>query len=208
MSLDGKIKTLNFAIREAIPHMRRVANANPNARILVRAVKFSDGAQWHISQPTPVEVFEWGDLTAEGETDMGKALSVVADELRMPPMDQRGLPPVLVLVSDGMPTDDFAGWLKALLAEPWGRKAVRISIAIGRDADIKVLERFMGHPELKPLRANNPESLVDMIRWTSTVALQASVSSTVQRPNASTQLANVPVPAAPNTVRASVGDVW
>jgi hypothetical protein len=29
---------------------------NPNAQVLVRAVKFSNGAQWHIAQPTPVAI--------------------------------------------------------------------------------------------------------------------------------------------------------
>ena len=50
-----KISSLNTAIREAIPHMQTVAGENPNAEVLVRAVKFSDGAQWHISQPTKID---------------------------------------------------------------------------------------------------------------------------------------------------------
>src|SRR5947209_4904366 len=36
-----KIQSLNTAIREAIPEMRRVAANNPNAQVLVRAIKFS-----------------------------------------------------------------------------------------------------------------------------------------------------------------------
>ncbi|MDQ3753306.1 MAG: VWA domain-containing protein, partial [Acidobacteriota bacterium] len=131
MQQDGKIQALNNAIREAVPHMRKVADDNPNAQVLVRAVKFSDGAQWHISQPTPVADFAWNDILAEGETDMGKALSLVAEQLKMPPMSDRALPPVLVLISDGQPTDDWKLGLTALMNEPWGRKAVRIAVAIG-----------------------------------------------------------------------------
>ena len=115
--------------------MKKVADDNPNAQVLVRAVKFSNGAQWHISQPTPVADFAWNDLPAEGETDMGKALSLVAEQLKMPPMSERALPPVLVLISDGQPTDDFDKGLKDLLDQPWGKKAVRIAISIGQDAD-------------------------------------------------------------------------
>jgi hypothetical protein len=47
---------------------------------------------------------------------------------------------------------------------PWGKKAVRVSIAIGADADLDVLEKFIGNSELKPLQANNPESLVRHIK--------------------------------------------
>src|SRR5512147_2785916 len=73
-----KIQQLNFAIRDAIPHMRSVADENPNAQVLVRAIKFSHGAAWHIPQPTPISLFQWEDLAATGETDMGKALAMVA----------------------------------------------------------------------------------------------------------------------------------
>jgi len=131
-----KIHSLNYAIQTAIPAMRSAADENPNAEIFVRCITFSDGAQWQISQPTPVEDFAWTDLTADGVTDMGKALSMVADQLKMIPTTERGLPPVLVLISDGQPTDDFNGGFKALMDQPWGQKAVRIGIAIGQDADL------------------------------------------------------------------------
>ncbi len=72
----------------------------------------------------PGRGFKWTDLTAEGVTDMGKALTLVAEQLAMPPMTERALPPVLVLISDGQPTDDFAGGLKTLTDLPWGKKAV------------------------------------------------------------------------------------
>jgi uncharacterized protein YegL len=158
-SMDGdKIRTLNFAIREAIPEMRRVADENPNADVLVRAVKFSNGAPWHIASPTPVADFQWSDLSAHGVTEMGKALALVADQLKIPPMTDRALPPVLVLVSDGQPTDDFEAGLKALMAQPWGKKAVRIAIAIGQEAATpdarQVFQKFIGHQELEPLQAS------------------------------------------------------
>lgn len=143
MGVQGKIQSLNEAIKEAIPHMREAAEENPHAKVLVRALKFSNGASWHI-EPTPVEQFEWRDLSADRVTDMGRALQLVAEELKIPPMLERALPPVLVLVSDGQPTDDFEGGLKALLDQPWGKKAVRLAIAIGKDADREVLERFKG----------------------------------------------------------------
>lgn len=180
MKSSGKIQALNTAIREAVPHMAKVADENPNADVLVRAIKFSSGAQWHVAQETPVTQFKWDDLSAGGSTDMGKALSMVADQLKIPPMSERALPPVLVLVSDGQPTDNFNKGLAALLDEPWGKKAVRMAIAIGEDADLEVLRRFIGHPEIEPLQANNPEALVNYIKWVSTAVLQAASSPASQ----------------------------
>ncbi|HEX8826195.1 MAG TPA: VWA domain-containing protein [Archangium sp.] len=208
-SMSGsKIQTLNSAIKEALPHMREVSLANPNAQVLVRAVRFATGAQWHVSQPTKVEDFQWQDLSADGSTDMGKAMVLVADALKTPPMTERALPPVLVLLSDGEPTDDFASGLKVLMEQPWGKKAVRLAIAIGEEANREVLERFMAHPELKPLQANTPEMLVKYIRWASTAVLQAASA-----PASQARLANgvnVPLPAVPlpSADPTSANDVW
>lgn len=203
MSADGKIQALNNAIREAIPHMQKVADENPNAQVLVRAIRFSDGAQWHISQPTPVADFKWEDLSANGETHMGKALSMVAEQLKIPPMTDRALPPVLVLISDGQPTDDYQSGLKALMEQPWGKKAVRIAISIGADADQEVLQKFIGNPEIKPLQANNPEALVRYIKWVSTAVLKAASSPASQTKDSSSPVVNVPVPVVPAASTAS-----
>ncbi len=66
--------------------------------------------------------------------------------------------------ADGQPTDDFSSGLKALMDQQWGKRAVRMAIAIGQDADFRVLQRFIGNEERKPLRANDPEALVEQIR--------------------------------------------
>jgi uncharacterized protein YegL len=208
MDVDGKIQSLNTAIKEAIPNMQTVADENPNAQVLVRAIRFSSGAQWHVSQPTEVADFRWEDLTADGVTDMGKAFSMVAEQLRIPPMVERALPPVLVLISDGQPTDDYASGLKALMDQPWGRKAVRIAIAIGEDADTEVLQKFIGNPEVKPLQANNPEALVKYIKWVSTAVLKSASAPVSQTSDSATPGTNVPIPTLPDSGTVSADDVW
>jgi len=211
MSNDGKIQALNHAIREAIPHMRRVAEDNPNATVLVRALKFSSGASWHIGTPTPVHQFLWNDLYADGVTDLGHALTLVAEQLRTPPMEQRSLPPVLVLVSDGEPTDNFEQGLQVLDNEPWGKKAVRIAIAIGenaaRDAHIQeVLQKFINNPRIRPLQANNPEALVSYIKWVSTAVIQSASAPAGQLGSRDPSALNIPIvmPTAP----AAGADIW
>jgi len=206
MGRRGKVQALNNAIREAIPHMVQVAKENPNAQVLVRAVKFSNGSQWHVARPTPMDQFRWEDLEADGVTDMGKALQLVAEQLDIRVMPVRALPPVLVLVSDGKPTDDFSAGLRALMEQPWGKKAVRIAIAIGDDADKSTLQRFIGHPELEPLQANNAESLVRYIKWVSTAVLQSASSPTSQTLE-NAPLSNVPLPPAPEAAP-DANDVW
>ena len=208
-SMEGKkIEALNFAIREAIPAMQEVARENPNAQVLMRAIRFSDGAQWHVSQPTEVNDFKWPDLSADGVTDMGKAMDLVAEALKMENMPARGLPPVLVLISDGQPTDDFPGGLAKVMSQPWGVKAIRIAVAIGDDADLEVLETFIGNSEIKPLRAENAPDLAKKIKWASTVPLKAA-SNPASRTQDQGGSGPVPIPAPPDPVVAvSADDVF
>jgi uncharacterized protein YegL len=198
MSVNGKIQQLNHAISEALPHMRRVAGENPNAEVLVRALAFSNGARWVTPHPTPVADFQWPPLTAEDRalTDMGQAFSMVARELHIPPMTNRALPPVLILVTDGQPTDDWQHGLAELKGESWGQRAVRIGIGIGSDADHHVLQRFIDHPELTPLTASNSEELVRFIRWASTAVVQ-SASAVAAAGSAAPAGGAVPIPKPP-----------
>jgi len=174
-----KIGTVNHAIQITIPEMQDAAKNNPNAQLLVRTLKFSTGASWVTAAPVNVEDFSWTDLSTDGVTDMGKAFDLLAAQLTIPPMSDRALPPVLVLLSDGQPTDDYKTELEKLLKLPWGKKAVRIAIAIGQDADTGVLQEFTGNKELV-LQANSPAALVKMIKWASTAA--SMVSAPASRP--------------------------
>jgi uncharacterized protein YegL len=197
MSVAGKIEALNAAIRESIPNMRTVAAENVHAQIWVRAIKFADTAEWHIGTPVKIEDFAWSDLAAEGLTAMGGALAMTAEELKVGVMPERGLPPVLVLITDGEPSDDFRNGLIKLLDQPWGRKAVRVAIAIGEDVRLSVLEEFVANPEIKPLVAHNADQLHRYIRWASTAVLKSASSPATETRAGAAASSHVPVPLPP-----------
>ena len=124
-------------------------------------------------------------------------------------MPERALPPVVVLVSDGQPTDNFDAGLQAFMAQPWGKKAVRIAISIGRDADPRYLQKFIGHNELKPLHAGNPEQLVKHIKWASTEVVKAASAPPSVAKNQLLSGLSVPLPEVrPETDEVSPEDVW
>ena len=207
MAVDGKIQALNMAVREAIPHLRDVAATNPFARVLVRVVTFSDGAAWHVQSPVPVERFVWSDVVApaRGATDLGAALRLIAKEMAQPADGGRIFPPGFVLISDGRPTDDFSRSLRELLTVPEAAKAVRVAVAIGRDADTETLQEFMGRTDLRPLRADNPEMLVARLRFASTIAIESSASP---RSSLARTVIEVPGLAAASESDSADEDVW
>ena len=174
-----RIGAVNHAIQECIEPMREEAAGNPNAQLYIHTLKFASGASWATAEPVPIEEFAWEDVEANGITDMGKAFELLAGQLSMPPMPDRALPPVIVLLTDGYPTDDWKRPLEKLLKMPWGKKAVKVAIAIGKDAVRSVLEAFTGNPEAV-LDAGNPEVLTHFIKWASTVA--SAVSNPTSNP--------------------------
>jgi uncharacterized protein YegL len=218
MRVDGKIQALNHAIREAIPHMRSAARENPHASVFVNAIRFADEAHWMGEKLTPVSEFRWQDLEAGGVTALGEALTMIGDVLQPPLMTERALPPIIALVTDGLPTDDFHAGINHLLSRPWGRQAVRIVVAIGEDSASneaqEIFRAFIANEALRPFQANNPEVLVEAIRWVSTAVLK-SVSSPVsqlaegsQAASETAQDASTPEPLGVTAAPKEEADVW
>jgi uncharacterized protein YegL len=90
-------------------------------------------------------------------------------------MGKKSVPPLIILISDGGATDDFNSQLKKLLMDKWGKRSVRIPIAIGDDCDENLLDEFRFPKEGKLLKAKNAADLVKFIRYAS-VTLSSELS--------------------------------
>jgi len=180
MRVGGKIQALNEAITGAIPYMRTVARENPQASVFVNAICFADEARWMGEKLTPVSEFRWQNIEAGGTTALGEALTMVGEALQTPLITDRALPPIIVLVTDGLPTDNFYAGLDHLFSKTWGRKALRIVVAIGEDSTSDEAKNFFrtftDNEEIPPFQVNNPEALTEMIRWISTAVLKSVAS--------------------------------
>ena len=172
-----RIASLNYALRTALPELRAVAVDNPEVAVKIRILRFASQAEW-LGEAQDVGDFALSDLVAEGETHMGAALELLADTLTTAAMPGRQLPPVLILASDGLPTDDIDAGLRRFSAAELASGAVRLGIAIGGDADLDILDRFIGDAAIRPLRANNASALVEHIRWATTAPVRAASSPT------------------------------
>lgn len=183
-----KIGVVNNTIQSVLPEMVDEAADNPNAQLYIRTLKFATGASWVTEKPVKVEEYMWEDLTAGGVTDLGKAFDLLSAQLDVKQIGERALPPVIVLLTDGQPTDDYKKSLDRFHKLPWAKKAVRIAISVGQDADDDVLLEFTGNRELV-LQANNAKMLAKMIKWASTAI--SAVSSGASKEH----VTDIPAPA-------------
>lgn len=168
-SMSGsKIAAVNTAIREVLPEIADISSDNADAQIKVACLQFASDKKWLFS-PTAVEGMYWTDLQAGGMTDLGSAYTELNSKLsRKEFMDSPtgNFAPVLFLMSDGQPTDEYKQALAELKENKWFNVAIRVAIAIGDDADKNVLAEFTGNPELV-LTAHTPDALKQMIRFVS-----------------------------------------
>lgn len=163
-----KIQAVNNAMQELERTLRDEAKKNPNAQVYVRVLTFGgDCAKWHLGNRTKVEDFKYDDINyVAGCTPMGSAFELLDDAIKMLP--NRCYKPMIVLLSDGEPTDDYEQPLQKLLSSNRAKNAVKIAISIGQDADDNMLSEFTMDKNLV-LKANNATYLKNLIRWTSTL---------------------------------------
>lgn len=219
-SMQGaKIQALNFAMAESLAELQDEAAKNEFCELIIQVICFSDGARATTRDAITVDQFTWSDVTAYGSTDMGKALSLSASCLDAANLGQQGCPPVICLLSDGQATDDYRKGLAALNANPWGKKAARIAIAVGQDADRTVLSEIVGNSERGiVLEVANASQMVDAISKGTVAASRITsrpVSSTCNRSmfaslleTESEDATDVPDSARPDNFEDLEAEVW
>jgi len=185
MRTRGKIQALNQAISDIVPNLRTLSRQHPEVEVLLGAIKFCTGAYWHVEYGTLIDRFAWPPLAAGGQTDFGAAVDLLIDALTEEKIGLRAKPPILVLISDGFPTDAWKRKLSYFDGMPWGRKCVRAAIAIGQDADKQMLQRFIIDPNGKVLEANNVSALYESIHWVSTQLVKQVQESRASGPTVS-----------------------
>lgn len=162
-SMTGtKIAALNSALKEMAQDLG--GSSTPQGEIHVGVVVFH--SQVDVADPVPAKLFTVPEYVAGGQTAMGAAIEaarvMLEDRERIP---ARAYTPTLVLVSDGQPTDAADSAIRALLGSERGKRATRLALAIGDDADVEMLKRFVSNPEVPVFRAHETARIREFFRW-------------------------------------------
>jgi uncharacterized protein YegL len=175
-SMQGsKIGSVNAAIDELIPDIRDLDSTNPDARIKIAALQFDSDCRWITSSgPIEADKFQWNYIDAEGVTDFGaacKELNIKLDDDQFMSEATGSYAPVIILLSDGEPTDNWQPELDKLKKNNWFKFALKYAFAVGHDANHDVLKEFTGNSEAV-LEVNNTATLKRMIHFVSVRASQ------------------------------------
>ena len=177
-SMKGtKIGELNTVMEELIPEIRRVGEADTDVKLAV--LLFNTDVKWMYASPVSIEEFEWTHLSAEGVTSMGAAFTELSNRmsrngfLNSPSLS---FAPVMFLMTDGYPSDDYKAGLEALKANSWYKFGLKAALGIGSEANDDMLAEFTGSPETV-VHAYTGNQLAQMIKVVAVTASQIGSKS-------------------------------
>ena len=172
-SMQGtKIGAVNTAIREVLPELKDAGGADIDLK--VACLTFSSGCQWMYSTPIASDSFQWTNVDADGVTDLGAACRELNEKLSKNGFlkaPSGSVAPVIFLLSDGEPTDDFESGINLLQQNNWFKHGIKVAVAIGDDANKDVLAKFTGNIEAV-ITVHTPEALRKWIRKVSITSSQ------------------------------------
>lgn len=181
-----RIGAVNNSIRDIMSIMPEIQEDTSDALIKISALTFSDDASWVYDEPKTIEEFKWKDIKVDGCTNLSDAYSSLSKFFRkkmnggqMP--DIGGVAPIVILMTDGMPTSyDWEEKLADLKKKGWFKAALKYALSIGVDTDeaMDVLTKFTGNPEtvLKVYTAEALRKVIKVIAVTASKVKSQSAS--------------------------------
>ena len=167
-----KIRTVNKVMRNTIDEIRGIGGSDIDLKISV--LSYSNGCEWMNNVPVSVEDFVWNDLETGGWTNLGAACRELNSKLsRKEYMTTPSLSyaPVIFLLSDGGPTDDYQKAIYELGQNKWFKYSLKVAVAIGKKANLEKMSAFTGDSDAV-VTANNSISLANLIRRVTIVSSQ------------------------------------
>ena len=145
-SMKGtKMGELNTAMEELMPEIRRVGEADTDVKVAV--LTFATHLAWMYPEPISIEEFEWSRLSPSGITNMGAAFEELAIRLSRNSFlssPSLSFAPVIFLMTDGYPSDDYKRGLKKLNENSWYKHGLKVALGIGKEANDDMLAEFTG----------------------------------------------------------------
>ncbi len=191
MSENGKIEALNQALKDMIHTF--ATESRVKAEIQVGLIIFGGtDARIHLPLAPAHQIVNVTPLRAEGATPMGQAFDLARDLLENRDLiPARAYRPALILVSDGLPTDDWERPFKALQASERAQKTSRFAMSIGDDADDEMLAQFGNDREAHVFKAHEARDIHRFFRAVTMSVTSRTVSANPDQPEG-LDLAEIP----------------
>ena len=175
-SMSGsKIDVLNDACSRMVKKFKE--EATKEVKVALTIITFGSNGVKLVTNPPHQDVskYEWQNLCSGGSTPMGTALKMAKDLIEdKETTPNRIFTPLVVLVSDGEPTDRWEQPLEAFIGNGRSRECNRLAKGIMCHTD--VLERFVNGPGTAVITANDAGDIVRFFKFVTWIVTQSTHS--------------------------------
>ena len=146
--LGRRIEEVDYACSEVL---RNLSIINPDVDIKVNVLCFESDVYWISDTPAAIDEFCWQRLRVGGLTNFGGACVELNRKLCkdgfFAPYYSSGryvMPSLIILMTDGEPTDDYIIPLEELQKNSSFKRSNRFAIGLGNECNQSILEKFAG----------------------------------------------------------------
>ena len=146
--MGRRIDEVNKACSEVLSSFDII---NPDIDIKVNVLIFGTSVEWMCPVPVPIDEFIWSPIESGGLTSFGEACSELNLKMSNQGFFSSGqgiMKSLIVLSTDGEPTDSYEAPLKRLLQNPYFHNSNRFAIGIGSDYNRSILRAFAGEKKV------------------------------------------------------------
>jgi len=161
------------AVNRGVEIFKQEVESDPFASetVHVGIIVFSSSAQMITNGLVPINQLEVPNLVANGLTALGNAFRVLKDSLdkdlrKSKPGEKKGdWKPLVFILTDGMPTDDWEGPRSEILQRQVNKVLNIITVGCGPDLDDENLKKISVGPTFR--MDNSEESFKAFFKWVS-----------------------------------------
>ncbi|MDR0846005.1 MAG: VWA domain-containing protein [Lactobacillales bacterium] len=180
--MGAPIAAVNEAMEKLVPVMKKLDEDNADAEVSFGILTFGTTVSWLTPNgPESVADFEWTDVNVDGLTSLGAAFKDLNSKLSTNAFMKAAsasLAPVFILISDGVPSDDYEKSLSDLKQNNWFRSGMKLALAYEDGVDRQILEKFTGTNEAI-IDIKNAEDLRKVIQFVTVTSSQIASKSQV-----------------------------
>ena len=166
------------AVNEGVTMIRRELVNDPQAleTVYISIITFSSRADQY--QLTPIDQFRPPILSAGGSTAMGEAFRILVQSieqdlvLNQPPAQHGNYRPLVFLLTDGEPTDNYRDAVQKLQTLRGSRKPTIIALGCGSGVNTTMLHEVTENVYL--MRNVTPQNLRNCFQWISSCIIQTA----------------------------------
>lgn len=133
-SMKNKIEVVNDAIKRNIAKMKDLDLSHNIAKVAITILEFDKDVRWIPEKPQEINNFNFIDLECSntGQSNYSKLYQSLNNKLNKEDLlkNASDYHPIILLISDGKPTDEYEDYLNECEENEWFHRATRIALPI------------------------------------------------------------------------------